>query len=1111
MTLYNDVFDYLNKKPEQNSPQGLPLPTSKQVKSINGYLGVTDEDLTPVTFSKEDILQNPEDMNAIRDMMVKSKGTEYKDLSDEEVYDTFLSHMRWVNANEVYTAKEAVDVFSADEKTRAAYGRAYQVYDKVGNLFGGGGGSVGDKLSGVKDYAAATVLSPSTYLGGIIGKFFGKAASKTAQKEFLTLTTEAIMKEATKNGVSQVAKKEVKKEILRMTAEVSAKKAVAAAFVVEASVANVQDRLYQNIMLETGAQDEWSYTQSALNTILGGAGSLIAPLFAKRKKGSSGLANVEAQIKESKIKRKANSNKVIQEEVPKAIKALNADWLALAAKGADLDANKALRDSVINWFTDYKNESGFISILQRAGADLDIETSGGFARSLVNFAEDLPADTKSVLNESFAPLGVTFDQVVLTFAASAREAGQSSNLLSSASKFYDNYKNITIANRQNAAGVVDELSDNVGKPLNPQVLGYIQSVWKRAIVSHIGTTVLNVKGWGAAMAARSAAEALQMATLYGQAGVQTLLGKNSKVTLAQARALKNNLRYMTQIAVDPFTTIEGFYKLLDQAPKKTQGAVARQFFQGVDTRGAEAFGLNPNSSVARNTEKLLDKAQALSLVNAQDLLTKSLSGIKELDKQIRLKHGLGLADLVQQGRTHEITDEAWDKAVEALQADTFSKDFSGEKSALGRLAKMSQDVSNLPGVGFFYPFGQFVNSVIAFSWRYSPLGLIEATAKMYKDPTMDMGTKVSQGFVGSVALAFAAQREEEKQKEGLQWFEEKGDSGEVYRVDNLFPIGLYNAAGRALAGVKAGEGTNKDLWIDLSRQLAAPAAIAELGKFAPVIDMVKFLTDPRTSDDDRDAVLNLISYAGETVSGIAAGFTRPLDPINDLVGAMGEVDGTIDTSAVDRKLVEDPLDRTALGLARYTDSIFSFLLGEEGPDGKRLGPPKKSATQIGSVQSGNHIAGIFGHNTQQRRTNIDRLLGMVNKAPFRVDSFTTGVPEYDNWMNEEVAPLLERESAALLKNKNFNKLPMSAKIDVVEKMIENTRNLVLDKLDGSGGNPTILDARRKLLTMPSASRKRAKISLGINKPDHKLTLLEIEMIRKAIELEKTIFKEEFRQ
>jgi len=1051
------------------------------------------------TVGRDQILKSKEDIDAIRKMMVKSQGTDYLSVPDEQLYDEFLTHMRWTNTNEVSTVKEAMDVLGADEKTKAIYGRAYDVYDKTNNMFKEDWGDVG---RGAWDYTKAIITSPSTYLGGILGKTVGRAGTKKLQQEALQAAMTAVAK---KTGNNEVAKVAVKQELVRMTARVNTRKALAAATVAEGVTAGFQDALYQEIMMEAGSQEDFSFVQNLASVALGSVGGLSTLAMTKKKKGTSGLGGVDEAVKVSKEVRRKNVNKVVEEEAAKLVAKASADWAALVKEGVNIDANRELRSSVIKWFTDYNTDTGFVSILQKAGADLDVETSGGFARSLVDFATDLEPAAKNALSKAFEPLGVNFDQVVAVFSAAANEAGKNNNYLSLASKFWDNFKNVTVANKSAGEGVINGLPQT--KPeLDPKTLQYMQSVWKRAIVSHPGTTLLNVKGWMVASTARSAAEALQMATLYGKAGVEALIGKDSKVSLSQAKALKDNLQYMSRIAVDPFTTVDGFYKLLEMAPKKIQGKVQQQFFQGVDSRGPAAFNINPDGKAVKATEWYLEKAQRLSLVTFQDLLTKSLSGVKELDKQVRLEKGMGLTELLEAGKVHEISETAWEKTTKVLQEDTFSTDFRHATGPLGKIASYIQEFSSLPVIGLAFPFGQFANSVIAFTWRYSPMGLVHPLTKALTGKgDLDVGLKVMQGVVGTTALALLTQREEEKRKDGLQWFEERDDKGDVYKVDNLFPVSVYNLTGRIINDWLKGEGSSKDLYVELGRQFALPAALEEIAGPKFVLDMVRYMTEPNIGDAERGAFMNVVGMALESIAGTASGITRPLDMVNDTIALSGELTGVYDNAVPDRKLVRDPLERIILELTRYTDAIFAPLLGEEGPEGYRMAAPKQSATQDGPVRPGNAMSAIYGVNYQQRRTYIDRLLGVVNKAPFRADSFTTGVPEYDNWLNEVITPHLEEKARSLLKNPNFEKLTMSAKIDKVESMIKETRKEVRALLDTPYGRTTqdyLRSEQAKLLARPSGARKGAKAALNIIKPDHELTLLEIQMLNTEMGLEK---------
>lgn len=1206
-----------------------PAPVKQEVKA-NTLQDKYGDFIPKGVETKESVLASPKDMAAIRKMMVASKDTYYQTASDDETYDAFMSHMRWLNSNETYTAKEAIDVYAADNETRVAYGEAYKVYDRVSSIFTNGG-DLGDKAGAIKDYGQAILTSPSTYAGFIVGKMVGRAGSKVAIKGIQELTiaaAETAAKEIAKKGGTKALQETAKREVVNAAVKVSTKRAVIAAAGVEGLLANFQDQLYQDVMMDTGAQEEYSYMQNAISTVLGGSGAVTSMLGHKTFKGATGLSDAGKKIEAGKVERAKGATKRVVADLRKSIKKVNTDWAKLVKDGRGLDDNQPLRDAVVKWFTDYKTEDGFAAILQKNGVAIKGTDDKTFSKSLTDFAMGLDAEARDEINEVFEPLGITFGQVVTKFAAIVNEAGYQNQSVSSMAKFFKNYQNVTIANRSAAQGVAEAIAnpprpvrptmgtppvapgftrlwrgvdgkdnghisgssmtggwfttkrekaekyaagggrltyldlpekdksvwikfsnghggpdewvtdnaaiqkqakpyeegwvptelegtpnirpdlddaDEVVEKVDKETLGYLMSTWKRLVVSHPATTVANVKGFGIAMAARTASEAVQMSALYGAAGVKALMGSSTAgKTLGQANALFKNMSYMTRMAVDPFTTVEAFHAMLEQAPKKHQKRVAKQFFQGVDNKGAASFGLNPEGFAVKNTEKLIKWAQDLSFVNAQDVMTKSFSGMKELDKQTRLKFGVGIDDILNTGRSHEITDDMWSHAIKALEEDTFSKDFRGTKGwfGMGRLADISQQISSIPGIGFFYPFGQFVNSVIDFGIRYSPLALAGIASKvMKKQIDVDLGEKISQMIVGTTMIGTLAHREAGKEKDGLQWNEERDASGGVYKVDNLFPWGLYNLAGRIALGWDRGEGVNKDLMTAAAQQLSFPAALGDIGSPQVIRDMVDYATSPTTTDDDKNAFWDLMGYSANFIAPIAAGFTRPLDPLNKFVGAYSDANGITSNVTIDKKL-SPGIDGTIQSFSRYTNTLFNYLLGEPDEEGKLLyGKPKHSATQKGEIRSGNDGAGIFGAQYAQRRTPIDKLLGMVNKAPFKADSFTSGDPEYDDWMNQNVNPILEREATRLLNNDMFKGMTMAAKIAAVDDMLTAARNEVLATLETNGSKDNILlNERRKLLVLPKNDRNAAKEELGITTPDHKLNMTQIRIIQTKIKM-----------
>lgn len=1087
--------------------------------------------ITPLT--REQVIANPEQMNALRTVMAKSTDTIYANRPDplkpdrtdfktnEEVYDDFNSHMRWMNSNEVYTAKEAIDVFGADDETKAAYGKAYEVYDQVGNVVSSEG--IGGLPQAAKDYGLGIATSPSTWAGFIVGKFFGKAGTEVAKEGVKEVTKEAVAsvvkattKELAAKGASKTVVQEAKREVIKASAKISAKKAAGIALAVEAPIASWQDGLYQNIMMDTGVQQDFSIAQNLFASGLGATSAVTSLLAHGPAKNATGLLDTGKLITVEKKARAAAAHATVAKEVKEAVVKANIDWINLAQKGLDFEDNPALKKEVFDWFTSTKREDGLIAILQRSGAELNVEDAGGFAKSLAEFADSMEPEARKAINEAFEPLGITFNQLIEISAASARTAGQTLNSLSSASKFLEDYKNITVTNREASQGVVAGMDSLVkDKDLDKQTLKYWQSVWKRALVSNIATSTANVKGWTIIQAIKFPSQALQAASLYGLAGARKVLGQgaDASATLGQANALIKNLGYMTRIAVDPFTTVEAFSELVNAAPKNVQKEISHHFFQGVEMKqGAAALGMNTEGFAVKNTEKLLTVAQRISFVHSQDVMTKAISGVSELDKQVRLAKGVGLDDLIQSGRSHEITDEMWEKAIRVLQDDTFSTDFSKIKGPFQGLARISQNISQDKFLGFAWPFGQFVNSMAAFTWNHSPLGLYQPAMQIFKGKgTLDAGEKLSRAVVGSTLLGMAAIREGEKQKEGLQWNEERDSGGNVYKVDNLFPMGLTNLLGRFVHNWRVGEGQDPDLMTDLGKQLAIPAAIGELDSWEIIKEMSAYFKDGQT-DGSGNIVLDLAALAANSIAGVASGVTRPLDTLNDVVGAAGDAAGVISNAAVDKKQAEG-LEGIVLNLTRYTNNFFSLAFGEPDETGRRLfGKPKHSATQKGLVKPGNPGAALFGQQYQQPRTPIDTLMGQVDQPPFKMDSFTSGDPEYDDFMNQVIEPILNREAQRLLNSDTFNTAPMSAKMKLVDQMLEASKQEVLSNLENGtvgGENELLINERRKLLVLSATDVLNAKRALGITIDNHKLNMTQIDMIKKQIEWSKEMTSDEF--
>ena len=110
-----------------------------------------------------DDLEKPEYINAITDYMIDRKGKHMAYKNKEDVVDAFMNHMRFFNTNEAFTLAEALYINKADPQQLERAGKAFDIYDQVGNVFVNDG--LAGAIGGVKDYIFSIASSPSTCAG----------------------------------------------------------------------------------------------------------------------------------------------------------------------------------------------------------------------------------------------------------------------------------------------------------------------------------------------------------------------------------------------------------------------------------------------------------------------------------------------------------------------------------------------------------------------------------------------------------------------------------------------------------------------------------------------------------------------------------------------------------------------------------------------------------------------------------------------------------------------------------------------------------------------------------------------------------------------------------
>lgn len=1094
-----DEEDY-TKLPVVSSPEEDDL-YSLPISSPEEYAKEAAHGLT-----RNEIMSNAEKMESLRKYMVQRKGVDWENKNAEEVFDTYMTHMRNVNVNEVNTVGEALFIQRATAEQKAAAAEAYNVYEEIAPFW-----SSGEGAGAVYDYGKAILFSPSTWLGAGLGKGLTMIGAQGAKEAVLAAAKAAALK-----GGPEAAKAVIASSVRNQAIKVGA-----IATGVDATLSMGQDYIQQaEVEMEAGSRDEYSVLQTALVGLTGAVGGALS-IVPEVTKAAKGVGFDAEDIAKSKALRKSRAAGLaaprIKAAVAKMVEGLDKpvlgsgsmNWKEAVARGEGVNPSLSTLTDNMNWFFDVDNPDSLVRIIVDSGANLERKEGEPFTEAVLGFMTDLPEDQLDEINKVLEPAtGIKLGQLVDLIATGQSKAGTVHNVASQASKYAQDYANLMKATKQSNKAVMEDFLKPKDVNLeDPEYARYAASLWRRMLVSHPATTAVNIKGWGAAYTA-GIMSGLVNGTMLGTTGViGKALGKKwGTQALKEAKASGANQIFKAKTFMDPYGSKEGFLSLLEDAPRWVQDRMTAEAFGGIAHETTpEMFGIKPNMFV-RGVENTAEAAAKVSLIKQQDLWTKTFSGIADLDLQVRREYGKSLSKLVADGESHKITDDMWSHSMKILLQDTFSMDYTKGKGLLNGLANITEKISNLPYAGFLFPFGRFINTNMAFTLQYSPLAFIPAVGKLRKlgiegftSNTDDVATDISKAIVGTVGLGMMINESEKLRENGHQWFEAIEDDGTAVNKQTEAPRAQFQLLGRIGDRLKNGEAVPKELWTELVNQLAAGQWLKEVTSGdTPIAAMINLMASDKIDEEERASYGELIGAALQSVSGqILSGYTRPLDFPNKIAGLVTEKDATID-----RRQAESPQEAVVLELTRYTDNLFEALLGDE------IGTPLRSATRPeGDVHDPNAFSTLIGRKEVLPKNYIDKALGMVDMPAYLLDQ-RTGIPQADRFVNEKVAPILNARAKELLQDPSFNRLSTPMKTYRVKNMLRLARKDIKTML-GKGmigsGEDRLDDTRRLWLSQPAPLRDQAKKDLGITTEDKELTEGEILALREHIGLMKKFF------
>ena len=1062
-----------------------------------------------VTLKKDD-LKVGQNLAKVRRYMAGRKGVGYKNKDVEETVDDFVQHMRYFNSNAVSTTGELRFINKADDKMKKTARDAYLLYEQLGNVFQNDGAM--GAVDGIKDYIFAAAKDPTNYVGlitGGVGRLLagsytvagkkivldavkraglqaardganatqirkaaekaGMQAARRAAKAGLSKgqskkAAEKVTQEVTKEGRRKIALDAMKgkQEALFDKARGTSLKVTVGA---DAGFAMLQDSLAQKTLMEAGAQEQYSKTQTAFSSLLGGVAGAAQLGFGKFR-GLSGLEEPTDTLGDiAKTVIESNSSILSRQDSKKVTKQMLEDieaWNSKVDRGLKLEAAVMPSDLFSNIMLGSDGKGGLAKLMNDRG--LKIHSNKLTADVITNVVRFLPEEDLIKINKSLGKyteltLGEMADTKGINLrdllAKDSSEAGKILNVLSQSKRIINS--GIVAAGSSTKKTLEDDIAEatkEVDKMNKSQPLKYGQSVWKRLLVSSPATTMINVAGFAQYYVGQSMADLFNFGMLSMKALSQSTYDTTAaRETMRQARAYTQIQSQKFRNLLDPYTTHDSYMRFLKESNNET---TRKKLFEtmsgGVEVQG-ERFGMDPNSKLFRNIEAGSNAASNISGVRIQDSFTKSQMFMTEMDKYMRINKKMTLREAIEKGEEPDL--EVIQGALDSTLKSVFSKDYTTteQPELLRTAAQIAETFSNTPGFGTLLPFGRFFNNVIATAYQWSPLAapqhLYRFTRNLTKqEPNVTDRDAFARMLVGSTALGLSMEYDNERREKNLGVYEVDVGGGTIVDAKNTYPFSLWLAAGRVLNTMRNGEQVSADLQREIGTQLA----VGQLARDTQFANDINNMLDVLTNVDiDKRAAA--IDGMYKVTGNFVAGFTRPLDVLNKAVGfATGtdtakdvrQAEGINTFTQTSTKYVDNIIETFIDSVDAITNDTFTKLGlgGEDSITGKEL----SVATRSGEVYDANPFARLFGLTVKPSKTATETVYSMADMASWKA-SERTNIPAYDKIFNGMLAPMLETYTQDLLDNPRFQDANIKQKRGMLKKRISDVKSMVRESMD----------------------------------------------------------------
>jgi hypothetical protein len=583
----------------------------------------------------------------------------------------------------------------------------------------------------------------------------------------------------------------------------------------------------------------------------------------------------------------------------------------------------------------------------------------------------------------------------------------------------------------------------------------VQHNFIRMLVTHPGTTYLNVVGWSNATAMTSLTDIFR-GTLYGGYSVaKNLVGDN-----VGAAAYRKKAGQMWSLQQQKFRNLLDYQATKDEAltyltyRPEAQKAMFRYMAGGIEQGDLmdDLAKLAGDKTTKSKTTQAIDMLQVANGVSAQDMLTKTQEFMYALDKGLRLKYGQtynefmardDIYELMRPTRKGEKPSAKYKEfmaieaqAVEEALGNVFARKL-GEKNngAIRWAADMLESARNVPVVGALIPFGQFFNNSVAFMADHVGLSFVMKPFMGNKKSGMELALKAAAGWT---TILWAAEKEAANLEEGLAWYEERDADGKIVNRLYDFPVSFYKMIGRMGAHMKRDGAVPKPLYEEFLKTFGPESVTRGIGDAAEEIR--KASVDIFSGEGDAENFKDLF----QTSAGMyGSGFTRFIEPVNAALALAEGEDYVEPTRAVGDKGWNNSI--------RYTDRILDNIIGLENMPFDASGYEVENFNALNDRDAGANPNRQMGIRESVPNSSIGKLFNDIGRAQWQTGLRIENPAMKEVW-EKHIFPLLEFQADQIMENGNWDEMSLSRKEIALNDMLNLAKGQLKDSFAATSGD-----------------------------------------------------------